>query len=166
MYIPHKEVTFANDSAAIAPAEVPKLEASLTKIVEAVAKYQAVGPIKLFVVGHTDTVGTAKYNLALSLKRAQSIAAWFRTGAPDLPIAYEGFGEQALRVPTPDNTSEPRKPPRRLHPVRGRPRPPRQRLPANVEDAGAEMRWWVSLTFGGVALAVDRELTRYSWEDR
>jgi len=108
VYIPHKEVNFANDSSAIAPAEVPKLEASLAKIVEAVAKHQAVGPIKLFVVGHTDTVGTAKYNLALSLKRAQAIATWFRTGAPELPIAYEGFGEQALRVPTPDNTSEPR----------------------------------------------------------
>lgn len=108
VYIPHKEVTFANDSSAIAPAEVPKLEASLAKITETLAKYQAVGPIRLYVVGHTDTVGSAKYNLGLSLKRAQAIAAWFRTGAPDLPIAYEGFGEQALRVPTPDNTSEPR----------------------------------------------------------
>jgi outer membrane protein OmpA-like peptidoglycan-associated protein len=108
VYIPHKEVNFANDSSAIAPGEVPKLEASLAKISEALAKYQAVGPIKLYVVGHTDTVGSTKYNLALSLKRAQAIAAWFRTGAPDLPIAYEGFGEQALRVPTPDNTSEPR----------------------------------------------------------
>lgn len=108
VYIPHKEVTFANDSAAIAASEVPKLEASLAKIAEALAKYQAVGPIRLYVVGHTDTVGSSKYNLGLSLKRAQSIAAWFRTGAPDLPIAYEGFGEQALRVPTPDNTSEPR----------------------------------------------------------
>lgn len=108
VFIPHKEVVFANDSAAIAPAEVPKLEASLAKILEAVAKYQAVGPIRLFVVGHTDTVGSAKYNLGLSLKRAQAIAAWFRTGAPDLPIAYEGFGEQALRVPSPDNTAEPR----------------------------------------------------------
>ena len=108
VYIPHKEVNFANDSSAIAPGEVPKLEASLAKIAEALAKYQAIGPITLYVVGHTDTVGSAKYNLGLSLKRAQAIAAWFRIGAPDLPIAYEGFGEQALRVPTPDNTSEPR----------------------------------------------------------
>jgi outer membrane protein OmpA-like peptidoglycan-associated protein len=106
--IPHKEVSFANDSSAIAPGEVPKLEDSLAKITEAVAKYQAVGPIRLYVVGHTDTVGSAKYNLGLSLRRAQAIAAWFRTGAPALPIAYEGFGEQSLRVPTPDNTSEPR----------------------------------------------------------
>jgi outer membrane protein OmpA-like peptidoglycan-associated protein len=108
VYIPHKEVTFANDSSAIAPGEVLKLEASLAKIAEALAKYRAVGPIRLYVVGHTDTVGSAKYNLGLSLKRAQAIAAWFRTGAPELPIAYEGFGEQALSVPTPDNTSEPR----------------------------------------------------------
>jgi outer membrane protein OmpA-like peptidoglycan-associated protein len=108
VYIPHKEVNFANDSSAIAPSEVPKLEASMAKIAEALAKYQAVGPIRLYVVGHTDTVGSAKYNLGLSLKRAQAIAAWFRAGGPDLPIAYEGFGEQALRVRTPDNTSEPR----------------------------------------------------------
>jgi outer membrane protein OmpA-like peptidoglycan-associated protein len=108
VFIPHKEVAFANDSSAIAPGEVPKLEASLAKITEALAKYRAVGPIRLFVVGHTDTVGSAKYNLGLSLRRGQAIAAWFRTGAPDLPIAYEGFGEQALSVPTPDNTSEPR----------------------------------------------------------
>jgi outer membrane protein OmpA-like peptidoglycan-associated protein len=108
VYIPHKEVSFANDSSAIAPGEVAKLEASLAKIAEALAKYRAVGPIRLYVVGHTDTVGSAKYNLGLSLKRAQAIAAWFRTRAPDLPIAYEGFGEQALSVPTPDNTSEPR----------------------------------------------------------
>jgi len=53
-------------------------------------------------------VGAAKYNLALSLKRAQAIAAWFRKMGLALPIAFEGFGEQALRIATPDNTDEPR----------------------------------------------------------
>ena len=53
-------------------------------------------------------MGAAKYNLGLSLKRAQSIAGWFRKNGLRIAIAFEGFGEQALRVATPDNTDEPR----------------------------------------------------------
>ena len=108
VYIPHEEVAFATDSATIAPAEMPKLQASLTKITDALAKHQELGGIKLYIAGHTDTVGTNKYNLGLSLRRAQSIASWFRKNGLRLPIAFEGFGEQALRVATPDNTDEPR----------------------------------------------------------
>lgn len=108
VYIPHEEVTFATDSAAIAPAEAPKLQASLAKISDALAKHKELGGIKLYIAGHTDTVGKNKYNLALSLRRAQSIASWFRKNGLGIPIAFEGFGEQALRVATPDNTDEPR----------------------------------------------------------
>ena len=108
VYIPHEEVTFATDSAAIAPTETPKLQASLAKIADALAKHKDLGAIKLYIAGHTDTVGAAKYNLGLSLKRAQSIAGWFRKNDLRVPIAFEGFGEQALRIATPDNTDEPR----------------------------------------------------------
>jgi outer membrane protein OmpA-like peptidoglycan-associated protein len=108
VYIPHEEVAFATDSAAITTAEAPKLEASLAKISDALAKHKELGGIKLYIAGHTDTVGTNKYNLALSLRRAQAIASWFRKKGLALPIAYEGFGEQALRAATPDNTDEPR----------------------------------------------------------
>ena len=108
VYIPHEEVAFATDSAAIAPAEAPKLQASLAKVGDALAKHQELAGIKLYIAGHTDTVGAAKYNLGLSLKRAQSIAGWFRKNGLRIPIAFEGFGEQALRVATPDNTDEPR----------------------------------------------------------
>jgi outer membrane protein OmpA-like peptidoglycan-associated protein len=108
VYIPHEEVAFATDSAAIAPAEAPKLEASLAKIADALAKHKELAGIKLYIAGHTDTVGASKYNLALSLKRAQSIASWFRKKGLGIPIAFEGFGEQALRVATPDNTDEPK----------------------------------------------------------
>jgi outer membrane protein OmpA-like peptidoglycan-associated protein len=108
IYIPHEEVAFATDSAAIAPTEIPKLQASLAKIADALAKHQDLGAIKLYVAGHTDTVGASKYNLGLSLKRAQSIAGWFRKSGLRIPIAFEGFGEQALRIATPDNTDEPR----------------------------------------------------------
>lgn len=108
VYIPHEEVAFATDSAAIAPAEAPKLEASLGKITDALAKHKELPAIKLYIAGHTDTVGAAKYNLGLSLKRAQAIAGWFRKKGLALPISYEGFGEQALRIATADDTDEPR----------------------------------------------------------
>jgi outer membrane protein OmpA-like peptidoglycan-associated protein len=108
VYIPHEEVNFATDSAAIAVSEAPKLQASLAKITDALAKHKELGAITLYIAGHTDTVGSAKYNLGLSQKRAQAIAGWFRKNGLTLPIAYEGFGEQALRIATPDNTDEPR----------------------------------------------------------
>ena len=108
VYIPHEEVNFATDSASIDRAETPKLQASLNKIADALAKHRNLGPIKLYIAGHTDTVGAAAYNLGLSRKRAQSIAGWFRKNGLRIPIAYEGFGEFALAVATPDNTDEPR----------------------------------------------------------
>jgi outer membrane protein OmpA-like peptidoglycan-associated protein len=105
---PHEEVTFATDSAAIAPSEEPKLEASLKLISDALVKYREVGAIKLFVAGRTDTVGGQAHNLKLSQRRAQSLAAWFRKHALKVPVFFEGFGEQAPLVPTPDETDEPR----------------------------------------------------------
>jgi hypothetical protein len=108
VYIPHEEVNFATDSASIDRAEVPKLQASLGKIGDALAKHKELGPIKLYIAGHTDTVGAAAYNLNLSRRRAQSIAGWFRKNGLRIPIAYEGYGEFALLVATPDNTDEPR----------------------------------------------------------
>jgi outer membrane protein OmpA-like peptidoglycan-associated protein len=108
VYIPHEEVNFATDSASIDRAETPKLQASLSKIADALAKHKDLGPIKLYIAGHTDTVGTATYNLNLSRRRAQSIAGWFRKNGLRIPIAYEGFGEFALLVATPDNKDEPR----------------------------------------------------------
>jgi outer membrane protein OmpA-like peptidoglycan-associated protein len=105
--IPHEEVVFATDSAVIAPTEAPKLTTSLTLIREAMKKNPGVIP-KLFIAGHTDTVGAVPYNLSLSRKRAQAIAGWFRKNGLAIAIAFEGFGEHALRVITPDNTDEAR----------------------------------------------------------
>jgi outer membrane protein OmpA-like peptidoglycan-associated protein len=108
VYIPHEEVTFATDSAAIAASEAPKLEASHALIAAALAKHKNLGPIRLYIAGHTDTVGAPAYNLALSQRRAQAIAAWFRKRGLRLPVLYEGFGEFALLVATPDQSDEPR----------------------------------------------------------
>jgi outer membrane protein OmpA-like peptidoglycan-associated protein len=105
--IPHEEVNFATNQAAIAPPEAPKLENSLGLITEVLRRNPGVAPT-LFIAGHTDTVGAAAYNVTLSRKRAAAIAAWFRKHGLPLAIAYEGFGEHAPRVPTPDHTDEPK----------------------------------------------------------
>jgi outer membrane protein OmpA-like peptidoglycan-associated protein len=106
--IPHEEVNFATDSATVTPEEAPKLEKSLALIEEALAKNRALGPIRLFIAGHTDTVGNAAYNVKLSQRRAQAIGAWFRRRGLRIPIAFEGFGESSLLVATPDSTDEAR----------------------------------------------------------
>jgi outer membrane protein OmpA-like peptidoglycan-associated protein len=48
---------------------------------------------RIRVEGHTDNVGTAKYNAALSLRRAQSVAQQFvKIGWRDDAIERKGFG--------------------------------------------------------------------------
>lgn len=108
LWIPHEEVTFETNSATIRASEEPKLEASLEKIRSAVEKHGDLGPISLFVVGHTDTVGTTEHNKTLSRRRARAIAGWFRAHGLSVPIAYAGFGESALKVKTEDEVDEPR----------------------------------------------------------
>jgi outer membrane protein OmpA-like peptidoglycan-associated protein len=104
--VPHEEVVFETDSADIRPSEIPKLQASAKLIREVFAKYRALGPIRLFIAGHTDTRGGQEHNLTLSSKRARAIAGWFRKNGLGLPIAYQGFGEQALKVVTADEVDE------------------------------------------------------------
>jgi outer membrane protein OmpA-like peptidoglycan-associated protein len=106
--IPHEQVNFETDSAVIRDSEVPKLEESYTKITDALTRYREITGVKLFIAGHTDTVGTARYNLNLSRRRAQAIATWFRRRGVRLPVFAEGFGESALLVKTADNVDEPR----------------------------------------------------------
>lgn len=105
--VPHEEVNFATDSDVIRESEVPKLQASLAAIRTIVSKHTDFGPITLYVVGHTDTVGTAEHNFALSQRRARSIGTWFRQHGLQVPIAFEGFGEASPRVRTADEVDEP-----------------------------------------------------------
>lgn len=104
--VPHEDVVFETDSATIRASEVPKLRASLSLIRSTLAKYKAVGPIRFFIAGHTDTRGSKEHNQQLSLRRARAIAQWFRQNGLALPIAYQGFGEQALKVVTADEVDE------------------------------------------------------------
>src|SRR5579875_2284252 len=60
------------------------------------------------VNGYTDTSGTAAYNLKLSVRRAESVAAELvRDGVPRNVIAIRGFGETHLLVPTGPGVREP-----------------------------------------------------------
>mgnify|MGYP001615963578 CR=1 FL=1 len=106
--IPHEDVVFATNASAIDAAEVPKLEAAMLDVHNTLAKYGKDVVIKLYVAGHTDSVGDAGSNDALSLARAKSIASWFdRAGFPGA-IYYVGLGERDLAVPTGDGVDEPK----------------------------------------------------------
>jgi iron complex outermembrane receptor protein len=70
-----------------------------------------VGPAKamtLIVTGHTDTVGSAAYNMRLSRRRAESVAAELeKQGIPSGEIAIVAKGKTDLLVPTGDGVREP-----------------------------------------------------------
>jgi outer membrane protein OmpA-like peptidoglycan-associated protein len=104
--VEHEEVNFETDSDAIRAAEVPKLEASLEKVRDALSTHKDLGTIQLYIAGHTDTVGSPEHNLTLSRKRARAIASWFRSHGLKIPVSYEGFGEHSPAVKTPDETAE------------------------------------------------------------
>ncbi len=109
--IPHEEVVFETGKSEIRPSEEAKLDASYKKIIDAVSdvrKAEPTLPVRLFIAGHTDTVGSDADNRKLSLDRARAIAKWFHDRGLPLPIAYAGFGEDAPKVKTPDNTDEAR----------------------------------------------------------
>lgn len=104
--VDHEDVNFASDSAVIDASETRKLDASVTKIEEIVKRSEKFVKMRLYIAGHTDTVGTNAKNRKLSIARARAIAAYFRAHGVTLPIAFEGFGEEVLKVKTRDNTDE------------------------------------------------------------
>jgi outer membrane protein OmpA-like peptidoglycan-associated protein len=106
--IEHEDVNFATGSAEIVPGEAAKLDASLVKIRDVSRRAGQFVKVKLYVAGHTDTVGGKDHNRKLSLDRAHAIADYFRKKGLTLPISYDGFGEDSLKVQTPDETDEPR----------------------------------------------------------
>lgn len=106
--IPHEDVVFDSNQAAITAAEEPKLEAAWAHVKETLDKYGDIVDMELFVAGYTDTVGDAASNKALSLRRARAIAQWFRKRGFTRPIHIQGFGESALAVPTGDGVDEAR----------------------------------------------------------
>jgi outer membrane protein OmpA-like peptidoglycan-associated protein len=92
-------VTFPTGSAAIGPDQVD----ALVKTGEVIKSAIADNPREVFLIeGHTDAVGDAAYNLALSDRRAETVALAL-TEYFDVPpenLVVQGYGEQFLKVET------------------------------------------------------------------
>jgi outer membrane protein OmpA-like peptidoglycan-associated protein len=106
--VPHEDVVFRTGSADIDPSEEKKLAASLALIEKQLPRAKSLGNVTLFILAHTDTVGTNEYNQKLSTRRALSIGRWFREHGVGIPMAYDGVGESMPKVETLDEVAEPR----------------------------------------------------------
>jgi outer membrane protein OmpA-like peptidoglycan-associated protein len=81
----------------------------LTTLTNAINAARAGRQSHIAVVGHTDTSGSAAYNQALSLKRANVVVeALVDMGARREAIQASGVGESDLAVPTADGVREPK----------------------------------------------------------
>ena len=83
-------------------------EASLNVVRQAAGAYKSKGSARVRATGHTDTSGPEAYNMALSLRRANTIKnALVREGVPAAAIQVIGRGEAGLLVQTADGVREP-----------------------------------------------------------
>lgn len=92
-------ITFDTGSAAITVAQAENLAALGSFLKKMLAR----NPGEIFLVeGHTDAVGSAAANLALSDRRAESVALALTEyfGVPPENLVVQGYGESDLRVPT------------------------------------------------------------------
>jgi len=107
--IPHRDVVFETARWEIRPEERPKLDEAHARIIAAIREHASDLQARLYILGHTDTVGSASDNMLLSQRRANAIARYFRDrGGITLPIVVRGFGETIPSVRTADNVDEAR----------------------------------------------------------
>jgi len=85
------------------------LTADARKVVEAAAgSFKANGVARIELTGYTDLAGTQAYNLRLSKRRAETVAAALeKMGVPKSAINVMWRGKENPRVPTPDGVREP-----------------------------------------------------------
>jgi outer membrane protein OmpA-like peptidoglycan-associated protein len=78
----------------------------LSSILSAIRERKSVD---ISVIGHTDTLGSSKYNMELSRKRAEAVKELLvRNGVPAESIATTSHGKENPLIPTADNVYEPR----------------------------------------------------------
>jgi len=93
------DLTFATDSAALSQEQF----GSLSLVAEAMLDLIERNPAETFLIeGHTDAVGDNAYNLALSDRRAETVAVVLTQtfGVPPQNLVTQGYGERYLRVRT------------------------------------------------------------------
>jgi OmpA-OmpF porin, OOP family len=81
---------------------------ALTTIQQAADAYKTKGSARITATGHTDRSGPDDYNMALSLRRANTVKdALVRDGVPATAISVIGRGESQPLVQTADGVREP-----------------------------------------------------------
>jgi OOP family OmpA-OmpF porin len=81
---------------------------ALNTIQQAATAFKQKGQARITATGHTDTTGSASYNMALSLRRANAVKDQLvREGVPATAITVIGRGMQGLLVQTGPNVREP-----------------------------------------------------------
>ena len=98
--MPPATVYFASGSATLS-------QESMATIQQVAANYRSAGNATVTLTGHTDTVGSQDFNMALSQRRADAVRnALVRAGVPAAAITAGGQGEASLPVQTADNVDE------------------------------------------------------------
>ena len=83
-------------------------EQALNTIKQAAGAYKTKGSARVTATGHTDKSGPDSYNMALSLRRANTVKdALVREGVPATAISVIGKGESQPLVQTADGVREP-----------------------------------------------------------
>jgi len=73
----------------------------------AISQYANCGNAQVMLAGHADRSGSAKYNMGLSQRRADSVKAYFVAhSVPENVISTQAFGESRPRVETADGVRE------------------------------------------------------------
>ncbi len=90
------------------PLDSAELDADARQeIARAADDWEQTGSVQISLIGHTDTSGSADYNLRLSERRAQAVeAALLREGIPPDQINIMARGQEDLLVPTSDGVRE------------------------------------------------------------
>ena len=95
LYFPHNHVEFT-----------PEARATVREVIRAIKEHT---PVDVSVVGHTDRVGSRRYNYRLSLERARAVASYLIAEGVDPSIlAIDSHGEDNPLISTGDGVSEPR----------------------------------------------------------